>query len=326
MEPRTNKVYFTAANPESLETHVIRAYLQSFDHFRALDFIPLSRGEDQSAYTPVRNISEYPAILIWGQGEEHEYSKDFDATIPFTKISVDVHQDAKTADWDEPWCVPNYYNHLLYTNIKEECQTILVLGCDYMRTRGNEYFPRRRFGDWKAESPHGSKAIYCPSGRFAFYATPASITAMNDPLDRIHFFEKPLHITLDLDAVEGFKCDPDFMSPKKIPPKLLYSYLLGLVDPARQNQILRYDLGGLYLSDEAVIQLKTQGNLGEHLAEYKPSLEIIRHLVEIFQFRRIVRAKMNKYRFETLLSESINPCLESRVETAKPSPGATVSI
>lgn len=327
MESRTNKVYFTAANTDVLETRVVAAYLQSFEHFRAFDFVPLYFG-DGSAYAQVRNISEYPAILLWGQGEEHEYSKDFDPTIPFTKISIDVHQDANTSDWNELCCVPTYYNHLLYTHIREECQQILVLGCDYMRTRGNEYFPRRRFSDWKSESPHGSKKIYVPSKDFAFYATPATITAMKDPLDSIHFFEKPLHITLDLDAVEGFKCDPGFMSPKKIPAQLLYGYIRGLVNPARQNQILRYDLGGLYLSKEATAQLKTDGTFGVHFKEYRPSLEIIRHLVEIFQFGRIVRAKPNRKRFDLILSgliQEISPPkgLENSVLPVNQSAGPT---
>ena len=306
-----DRIYYTdypGRTSDLLETRLEVAYLQSSERFQDIEFCGIVYSPNRSRNEQLIEIKEHPAVLLWGRGYEHDYSLSFEPKRGFKKLVIDVHQDAKTDD-DLRRKIPNSCNHLIFSLKKERCKGVAVIGCDYMRVEGNECITHGARHSNHGLIPDTKRAYFeaMASGRkIAFYSTPFAIEELERENSALKFEKEALHISLDLDGINGFRCHPGYVDRrlKKLDAKTAYDYLIQLMRPERGNRLIRYDIGGLHI-DDTDIPLLRRGEIDYHgfMSKYVKSLEMIEKFICIALFGLIVHSRKDKVKFEREFSK-----------------------
>ncbi len=208
-----NIYYYHSATAEKIAN-----YLAGRRNFRSFDFIRVFK--DLNIITTIKGyqepIKEKKAILIWGNGDDHDISYYFSPEEPYFKSVDDVHDDMRNLTDNEIDC-GNHNTALL--KYDRQLKGLEVLGVEVRL--GNLETLRENYD----------------LNRIGFIRVQPDLDS--------RLYGQVVHKSIDLDVVENYPCSPEFMggtwSSKEV--KQAFESML------RENDVIRFDVGGLHLND-----------------------------------------------------------------------------
>lgn len=187
-------------------------YLPSKETKKILEELVKDPQLEGVSYQPVqrdqiKDISDKVAVLLWGSGFEHDVSHLFSPRGYFCKEAYDAHED----NWDEDKL--SRYTHLRFTAKLENCARVTLL-----------------------QPPIDTRGDRIPEEYMGIFISHSNITNTSG---------KRVHLSADLDCIRGFPAYSGFQAVSGF--FTLEEVRLGIKDQIDKNNVIRFDIGGLYL-------------------------------------------------------------------------------
>ncbi|MCC7570236.1 hypothetical protein KO465_02730 [Candidatus Micrarchaeota archaeon] len=171
------------------------------------------------------------AVMIWGNGDEHQASYYFDwpGSEPLTKINIDQHSDIYEQIGGEAlYCG----NHFLYSTYRPKRKGALLLPSRLIK---------------------GEMSLPCYVESIPFL-NPNNIIKGKFTEVEIQMLKDPLHITIDLDIVDMFPVLDEYVGINCWSD----NYLMQVVKGLSSNEWFRFDVGGITWEYEIYPERKDQ--------------------------------------------------------------------
>jgi len=199
--------------------------LKQFEHLKQESFVPVFTAEIICRMTaePLFKKDDERAVLLWPSGTFHDLSFHFPPSVPYAKSVDDAHCDT----FIDP---PNFVcavNHNYWTLAKDpNLKSLEVLGCHplFMGKNGVGYTGptvKTRY-DESLEKP---------------------LIIRNDFESQIKDGET-VHKSIDLDVVDGFPCEPQYMQANK--GVTIDNVCDAFDNLMARTDVVRLDIGGVW--------------------------------------------------------------------------------